>query len=301
MKYLDQLKKVFVLMIAALCVSIMSNGSSTAATASEYYLQQISNNTYWMLQTLQNSANLSGFVVSWLAQDTGDDSINTQAQQSLALSGWMFTISQELIKAQQRQIVADIMDRPLSDFDGKNPPILGDVPNVNEISYSSLIGVPPVANKPVDYYGFVKNASAVNSIRPVPDSQWSGGDDAIELYRNYYNTVTSIESFNAYIISQLATDSILKANETRDKLISLATSSEYFAKIATQDLGRVLRQILLFTSQSYVVNAQLQKTLREMVAAQAMTNTMLIKLNELNEQNLANNAKGKDPSSRINT
>lgn len=300
MKYLDQLKKVFVLMVAAICTSIVYIGPSTAQTYSEWYLQQIANNTYNMLQIMQNSGNLAGFAVSWLQQDTGDDSVTTKAQQGLAMSGWMFTISQALIKAQQRQIVADIMDRPLADFEGKNPIILADVPNVNEISFSSLVGAPPVANKPVDLYGYVKNAAAVNSLRPVPDSSWEGDDDSKERYKNYYDTVTSIESFDAYVISQLATDSLLKVDENRNQLLAFATSSDFFSKIATEELGRVLRQILLFTSQTFVVNAELQKNLKEMVAAQAMTNTMLIKLNELNEFNLAKNAKGKDPSSKIN-
>lgn len=300
MKYLDQLKKVFVLMVAAICTSIVYIGPSTAQTYSEWYLQQIANNTYNMLQIMQNSGNLAGFAVSWLQQDTGDDSVTTKAQQGLATSGWMFTISQALIKAQQRQIVADIMDRPLGDFEGKNPIILADVPNVNEISFSSLVGAPPVANKPVDLYGYVKNAAAVNSLRPVPDSSWEGDDDSKERYKNYYDTVTSIESFDAYVISQLATDSLLKVDENRNQLLAFATSSDFFSKIATEELGRVLRQILLFTSQTFVVNAELQKNLKEMVAAQAMTNTMLIKLNELNEFNLAKNAKGKDPASKIN-
>lgn len=300
MKYLDQLKKVFVLAVAAICTSIVYIGPSSALTNSEWYLQQIANNTYNMLQIMQNSGNLAGFAVSWLQQDTGDDSVTTKAQQGLAMSGWMFTISQALIQAQQRQIVADIMDRPLSDFEGKNPLILADVPDVNEISFSSLIGVPPVANKPVDFYGYVKNAAAVNSVRPVPDSSWEGDDDSKERYKNYYNTVTSIESFDAYVISQIATDSLLKVDQNRNQLLAFATSSDFFSKIATEELGRVLRQILLFTSQSFVVNAELQKNLKEMVAAQAMTNTMLIKLNELNEYNLAKNAKGKDPASKIN-
>lgn len=300
MKYLDQLKKAFVLAVAALCISIVYVGPSSAWSLSEWYLQQIANNTYNMLQIMQNSGNLAGLAVSWLQQDTGDDSITSQAQQGLAMSGVMAVMSQTMIKAQQKQIIADIMDRPISDFEGKDAKILADVPNVNEISFSSLIGVPPVASKPVDFYGYVKNASAFNSARPLPDSSWESDDDAKLMYKNYFDTVTAIESFNAYVISQLATDSILKTNENREKLLTFATSSDFFAKIATEELGRVLRQILLFTSQSFVVNAQIQKNLQEMVAAQAMTNTMLIKLNELNEKNILDSAKGKDAVSKVN-
>ena len=299
MRYIDHLKKMFVLVVAALSISIVQLGPASAATASEYYLYYITQYTYQILQIIQNPANFAGLAVSWMQQDTGDSSITTQAQQNLATTGWSFTKSQLIIKQMQKKVMADILGKPASVFSGDPAPIVLDIPDINEISFSSLIGEPPVEKRSVDFYGYVKNAAGFNTIHPIPDSSWEGNDDAKLKYRNYFNTIISVESFSAYILSQLAINSLLKVNETRDQLVNTVSSSGFIAQIATEELGRVFRQILLFESQNFVLNAQIQKRLDEMVSAQAMTNTLLIKLNEGNEFNLLRAAKGTNTSTDI--
>lgn len=296
MRYLNLLKKLFVLAVAALSIAIVNFKPVNAATMSEYYLQQIAQYTQQILRFLQDPANFAGVGVSLMQQDTGDDTITTKAQQTLAASGWQYTMSQQLVKALQRQLISDIIGKPMEDFSGKTPKILGAIPDVNALSFGSLLGVLPVQDAPFNAYDFVKIASSANTVRPIPSNSWQGNEDAKAKYKNYYNTVTAVESFNGYVLSEMAFQYALKANEMRDQLINMASSSDWIAKVATQELGRVFRQILLFESQNFVLNAQIEKNQRQMVAAQAMTNALLIKFNAINESELIRSAKGKDVS-----
>src|SRR3990167_728268 len=292
MRYIEQLKKIFVLAVATLSISIVGIGPVKSDATANYYLAQISQNTYNLLQFIQNPGNFAGLAISWLQQDTGDSSIITQTQQQFATMGAVFTISKSMQTALQPKITSDLLGRPPEDFGGKNPTILVDLPNVNDLVYSTLMGTPPVPSAPVDLYAYIKNASGFSIHHPIPEKVWQGDEEARERYTNYYNTITSIQSFNSYIISQLAIDSSLKSGVSQDQLVTQASSSSWISQIATEELGRVLRQILLFESQNYVLNTQIQQSLRSMVAAQAMTNSLLIAMNYTNENQMIRNAKG---------
>lgn len=294
MRYLHQLKKIFVLSVAALSIAIVNSNPAEAITITENYLQQIAQYTNSILQILQNPENFAGVSVSLIKQDTGDDSITTKAQQSLATLGWKFTQSDALVKSLQIQLMADIAGVTVADFSGKSPKVLVNLPDINDIAYSTTIGLPPVPNAPVEIYNYIKNAAGANTARPVPSSTWQGDEDSKKRYKSYYNTISSIESFGAYVLSELAIQNSLKVSETRNLLITMASSSDWIAKVATQELGRVLREILLFESQNFVLNTQIEKNQRQMVALQAMTNTLLIKANVINESELIRSAKGQE-------
>lgn len=292
MRYLDPLKKGFVLIVAALCVAIVNTSPATADGVANNYLREISQYTNSILEFLREPDNIAGVGVSLMEKDTGENSINTVAQESLAQSGWTYNKGQALALELQKQLIADIIGMDISSFSGKDPSVLKKVPNVNDLSYASLLGQPPVENASSDPYTFLKYTSGVYYRLPFIKKWWKGDEEAKDKYRAYFNTITAIKSFGSYVLSQLTFDAALKMNATRAELVSMASSSSWIAQVATEELGRVFRQILLFESQNFVLNTQIDKNLRNMVSLQAMTNTLLINLNALNEKTLTDAAQG---------
>lgn len=149
--------------------------------------------------------------------------------------------------------------------------------NANSLSFNILNGQKldprkdkdtPPEELATNYIKHLAGANfTLNQVLPAPDAKPSD-------YQNYYDTVTSIESFNAKVLSGLM--NVGAASEKRDYLIAQASSSDWFKTIATEELGLVLRHILMYDSQIYVEISRLGRTQQEMVAAQAMTNTLLI-------------------------
>ncbi len=68
------------------------------------------------------------------------------------------------------------------------------------------------------------------------------------------------------------------------------------ALLGDPNISHILREILLYTSQDLVVQSQLLKVQKQQLAAQAMTNTLLILGNQFNENTLLDKATGKMPS-----
>ncbi|HTM63586.1 MAG TPA: hypothetical protein VL360_03695 [Gammaproteobacteria bacterium] len=294
MRYLDLLKKTIILVISALCIVIVYIGPSGAATLSENYLAQIAQNTYNILSFIQNPQNFAGLAASLMTQDTDDSSIIMKTQGDFAKLGSNFTSTPALAMQLSPRLTADIVNRPLADFGGKDPKILLDIPDINNISYGSLLGSSPVPSSPFDAYEFIKIASAANTIHPVPTATWEGNKDAIAKYKSFFNTVAAVESFDSYVLSKLTFSTSLKNNDTINNLVNTASNSEWIAKIATEELGPILREILLFQSQNLIINVQIEDHLRDLVNLQVMTNSLLIKTGALNELQLINDAKGKN-------
>jgi hypothetical protein len=303
MRYIDLAKKILILATAALSISIVSLSNSSAASVSESYLARIAEYTYRTMTAVENLPTYfheyAELAKSWMAKDDAEDSFTTKSQEQFAQLGQAFSKSMESQNSPQvqQQIMADMLGVPVSEFQGKEPPIAISLPTVNDLSYATLIGAPPLANANKDPYEYVKNASGFSYHHPIPDPLWEGKENAKKRYSDYFNTITAIQSYSAYLISQLGTDAAAnpKVVTLQNKLINDASSSSWIAQIATQELGKVLRQILLFESQSYVLNTQIQQAQRQQIAATAMTNSLLILLNQVNENQMIRNAQGKPP------
>jgi hypothetical protein len=125
-------------------------------------------------------------------------------------------------------------------------------------------------------YNYLKNASGAGLTHAIPSSSWNGtaGDQA--KYSAYYNTITAVETHNAYVVSQLATDNLAGVPANQILLTNMANGSNLFTQIASEGLGVVLRQILMFESQSFLVLTQMLQTQKQLLATQAMTNTLLM-------------------------
>lgn len=299
MRYLDKLKKFFVLLVAAISISIVSVNNASAVSNWEYYLQVIAQNSYAILDRVNNVPvflqNIATALLSLQQQDNDSNSLTYRVQNYFAQLGLGYT-QQNAAQAQiQRQVMADVLGVPLSDFNGRNPKILQQLPNVNELAYGTLLNQPPTGIGARNVYNYVKNAAGMSVHHVMPDPRWEGDKDAKEKYQNYYFTVTSIESYNAYLVSRLLTEAARNpsATQLQDALVNQASSSSWIAEIATEEIGKVLRQILLFQSQNYVLNTQIERHLRELVISQAMGNTLATLFNDQFEQQMVDNAQSR--------
>lgn len=107
----------------------------------------------------------------------------------------------------------------------------------------------------------------------------------------------AVESFNAFILSSQLVDAQKGAplSEAQVKLIAQASGSDWAKQVATEELGKVLRQILLFQSQTYVLLSDLIQTQKQLLTAQVMNNALLIITNQNNETILVSKAQGVRP------
>ena len=130
----------------------------------------------------------------------------------------------------------------------------------------------------------------------MPGNNWQGSKNSVDKYSNYYNTIMSVESFNGYILSNQYADGA-QFNNLQNTLIKQASDGQsWFSQVATENMSTVLRQILMYESQVFVLLSQLVQTQRQMVTAQAMTNTLLIAVNQNNETQLVASAQNVRPS-----
>lgn len=179
------------------------------------------------------------------------------------------------------------------------------LPNANDLLYSTLLnqlyfnpdprntpGQPPSVNPP---YNYLRNASGIAISHTMPKFNWRGKPADITRYVNYYNTAMSVQSFNGFVLANLLAEAQAGNNLTTAQmnLVAAASDSEkWFKTIAGEEIGKVLRQILMFESQSYVLQTQMLQTMKQQLAAQAMANSLLVAVNQTNEKTLLNDAQG---------
>jgi hypothetical protein len=121
---------------------------------------------------------------------------------------------------------------------------------------------------------YVRNLTGANYAFPQPP-QTTAGKPAPN-YTFFYHSVAAIQSFNTRILSKLLVVPDKNGQSQREFLMNQASSSSWFKNIGEEDLGLVLRHILMYDSQIYVQLMKLEKLQQDQIAAHAMTNTLLI-------------------------
>jgi hypothetical protein len=274
-------------------VSPLKAQTTSTTSNAENYLQQISTYTYGTLTQINNLPiylrQLTILVLSWLAPD---DSAATAA-----LQGSFTTLTNAAV--QNAVTRASIQPQLLSDF-FKNTTQLPPY-NANDLTYQTLLGnlyINPDRRKNVDpSYHYLVNAAGLNVKHLVPGN-WSGDGNIFPLmYSNYINTVSAVQTFNGYILSEAYANSKNNGQlkQTQDQLVQQASSSDWFTQIAAENLGIVLRQILLYNSQTYILLTRLLETQKQILTAQTMTNALLIVVNQPTEDILYKKASGRMP------
>ena len=288
------LKKYLALTAAALTLSVIYI-SPIKAESAETYLAIISQNTTAILANVNNLpsylTSLAELAQGWLNPDTSDATANLQSN---------FTgLANAVLKNTSTQLSAQ--QKLLSDFFGPSttPTTL---PYANDLTYQTLLGQPYFNPDPrnagggnVDSaYNYVKNASGINITHTAPSPTWKGTVSNQIKYSNYYSTISAVQTFNAYVMSTLYADFTngAQVGTLQTTLMQQASSSDWFTQAASENIGVVLRQILIYDSQIYVTLNQMLQTQRQMLAAQAMSNTLVIIGNQFTENSLLGKATG---------
>ncbi len=258
------------------------------------YLAQIAQYTYGTLQAVNNlptyMQSLAGFMFAWLAPDNSETTANLQNKfQTLANANLTATSAQNNL---QPQLMSDFFG---SSINARN------LPNANDLTYQTLLGQlyfnPDPRSNATPALNYLRNASALRITHPLPAANWRGSKYNQQKYISFYNAISAVQTYNIYLMSQMYSE-YLNGNavsQTERTLIQQASSSDWFAQVATESIGIVLRQILMYNSQIYVTLVKMLQTQKQMLTAQAMTNTLLIISSQGTETILVKQATGEMP------
>lgn len=308
-----RLKQVLVLLGTTASISLISLSNVSAQDSSEY-LKQIAANTLntankvnnlpELLQSIGDS--MSTLTIAWTSPiDPSKSPSTSKIQESMTKLNDLITQSQANQQGVLGQLNNDLLSNNGENVNNANAGtklIKAPLPAyANDLTYSTLLGVLPYGNDdrtknqpPTDpAYNYIKNASGLNLYHRRPQGNWPASDNK-NRYQAYYNTVMAVESFSAYALSNPYVEGN-QLNTLQATLVKQATDASWVAEVLSEKIGFVLRQILLYQSQTFVLMTQLVQTQKQMVAAQAMTNATLIAVNSINEKILAADAQGVQP------
>lgn len=271
--------KVFMTTLIA-SVSIFTQSPAHADLSTDL-LQQIANNTYKLL------VDFDAFAQAWLKGDDSDETAELQADLSNYMDEvWKITDTQLSIQPQ-------LLDYY---FGGQNiAPAYA-----NDLTYTTLLGRPYLdqsdpSKLKTSALNYTQYAAALNIQHAIPSSSWSGTKQNITNYENFYKTISAVQTFNAYVLSQFYANYAngLKLNDLQNTLKKQASSTDWFTRVAGEDIGYVLRQNLMYTSQLYLLLMQMLETQNQLLASSAMSNSLIVLGNTFNESVLLNKALGK--------
>lgn len=269
------------------------------------YTQNIQNTSNSILTTVNNIfaalVELSTLAATMLATDNGSSQPIDWSTQWTNEQTWLSTLGNDAMTNETNQY--GMQQNLVTTFFGPtninvSPPTLPNPVNVNDLSYTTLLGqllVTPDPRTGVNpAMNYLVNASGLGMPITIPGAGMRGDAVSRKNYTNYYNTVTAVQTYNAFILSRLYEDAqtLQNDNSLRGQLIAQSSNSAWFSSVIANDLGWVLRQILLYNSQMYVLMDQLVQTQKQMLTTLAMNNTLAMVNAQMQGFNLLKQAQG---------
>ncbi len=274
---------------------------TNAFAQSDALLQQIANNTQAIMQSVSNLPayiqQATAFILMWTNTDSSDTSKNL---------GQAFQDYQTSISANYKaQASTTIQQRLLKDFFGDATP--STFIDANDVVYQIFPMQPqkflyfnpdPRATNQQsapDYaYNYLRYASGLNVSHIKPEPAWNGKKTQKDRYNAYYYSISAVQTYNAYALSNLYANYNNGDNlsKTQQALITQASSSDWFTQVGGENISVVVRQILMYESQIYVLLSHMYNLEKQMLTAQTMNNTLLILLNQYNEDVMVKKADG---------
>lgn len=284
---------------SGVAASVPSGALDTAgggAAGGGDYLKIIAINTTKILADVNQLPNYiqqgTAYFLAWMSPDKSTTTSNLQ--------GSFTQLTND--ETQNKSAKDSIMPQLTQDFFGTATQKT--LPYGNDINYQTLKGLlffnpdqrTDSDGNPVDpAMNYIENASSILVSHPIFQSSWAGTATNKQKYLVYFDAIQAVQSYNAQVLSSLYANSKNKDAYTKDQeaLIQQITSGDWFQAVGSQSIGIVLRQILMFQSQMYVLLSRLLDTEKQLLTTQAMTNTLLVLLNQQSEELLYNKAIGK--------
>lgn len=241
--------------------------------------------TYYILADVDSfSKDLEGMAHSWI-QKTDDNQVISTLQAPFT----DLEYANNITLGKQITMGSDLTRNFLT-MGSINPDSPALPVNANDLSFVTLLGSPlnsqncsvldyacmnqQTQQMAASYKNYLQNASGSSLIIDQPNPRWSKSSTNAKQYLAYYNTVASIQSFNSYVLSSLYYRQYMDKAAT--DLAAKSSTQAWFSAIGTEDLGLVLRHILMYDSQIYVELNRLERLQQQQLASMAMTNTLLI-------------------------
>lgn len=276
-------------------------GTGTTANTGNY-LYNIMINTAGILKKVDDLPimlkNLTTMALSWTLPDKTDSTANLQ-QEFASFANVFLTENAQQLSLQPR-LLADL-------FNHATPQTM---PYANDLTFTTLLGQPYFSKDPRNQAGrpptvdpafnYIKNASGLGIQHTLPGEGGFSGfpyDQARYLY--FFSTTEAVESFNAYILSNLYAESKNPGagfTPVQQSLLQQSSSSDWFSQVSSANLGVVLRQLLMYQSQIFALMSQLIKIEKQQLEAQVLTNSIIMAGNISTEATLLNRARSKQPS-----
>jgi hypothetical protein len=281
------------LLVLAYFVTSVVRADSVATTpaAAPDYLQQIAANTRNLLGAVNVlPAYLAQLVAMWITPDTS--AITTALQQDFSAYTNALATGVNAQNKLQPQLLNSFFPAGTT---------TSTFPNANDYAYQTMVGLPfynPDPRSKTDpAYNYLLNASGLLIQHVMPVSTWRGEAADQLAYSNYVGAASAVQTFNGYVLSKVYTDT-LGGNQVQiaqNALITQATSSDWFAEIASEPISSVIRQLLMFNSQMYITLTQIAQNQQQMLIAQAMSNTLAVLSGSASETLMLTKAKQKLP------
>lgn len=163
-------------------------------------------------------------------------------------------------------------------------------PNANQLIYSIVLGQPadesqypglhskiqtPAQKQKLsdqlkqDINAYIKNVSGTNFVLKQP----TAGSTADEInYRTFYNALSADQSFNTFILSSLFYQNF--TDDMTKKLMDIASKDTWITQIGTEDLGLVIRHILMYCTGMFMELNHIQQMMQQSLILQGMNNSM---------------------------
>ena len=287
------MRKMAMLMAGAATLSAATMTPSYADDSA--YLQQIAQNTANILTAVNNIPTYINQVLQYVLnmQKTDTSQTTKNMQNSFAITGQSIVQNANTQLGLEAKLNATLLPNITTTS----------LPYANDLVYSTLLGQPffnpdPRSKGPSASvnaaYNYIVNAGGLNLSHAMPQPVWHGSQYYYQQYANYYNTVIAVESFGGYVLANQYADAQNNngLSQSQLSLVSQASSSDWIATIASEEMGKVFRQLLMFESQLYVLMTQVLQTEKQLLTAQVMTNALLIANNQMNEDIMASKAQG---------
>lgn len=293
------MKSVLIVIGTIFCLSVATYSNAQGPSAIEQLLEAIRVNTYETLGRINELPSylqqLGEFMYAWTKEDKSNFTANLQLDFSQMGNVLLLGLEPDNVKSTQNALNKDLL--------GPNPTV-DSIWYANDLVYSTLLGNPFFADDPRKdrtgklianpQYNYIKNVSGINLMHIRPGTNWQGTRSNQDKYQNYFNTIMAAESFggNALISHYLEGNQF---NVIQQKLLLKATDSNWMAEVASEDIGLVLRQLLLFQSQLYVLMTQSVQLQKQVIVAQVAGNSIAIAGFTPLETLLSANAQGVQP------
>lgn len=298
-----KLFKKFLLLIGTAVIinslSTLAYAQTTSPTAVEALLAAIKDDTARILNKIDNLPDYFQEIGYYLINLTdSDNSTHTSnLQQKFSELGNLLNSNID-----GQNALTYVYDQQSKTRSGLNADLLGDasINNMwyaNDLLYTTILGrryFDPDPRRPSDAnpeYNYIKNAAGINLQHVRPSLNWGGTKENQIKYQNYFNTLLAAESFGGYVLANQYVDGN-QLNTKQKDLVNMASSGTFFTEVGAQPIGRVLRQMLLFESQMYVLMTQMLQYQKQMVTAQVIGNALTIANMQMTENVLVANAQG---------